>query len=50
MIHAYDPHRSLGNAPIAIGEPPKPEKKQRKAGVVCRSWLGGVLRHYERAG
>jgi putative transposase len=42
-------HRSLGNAPIGIGPPPKPERKQRKDGVVCHSWLGGVLRHYERA-
>jgi hypothetical protein len=41
--------RSLGNAPIGIGKPAKPEKKERKAGVVCHSWLGGVLRHYQRA-
>jgi putative transposase len=42
-------HRGLGNVPIGIGEPPKPEKVTRKKGVVCHSWLGGVLRHYERA-
>jgi len=42
-------HSTLGNNPVKRGEPPPDPEITRRDGVVCHSWLGGLLRHYERA-
>ncbi len=41
-------HSSLGNEPLNQADPPKPEKVIRDNSVECHTWLGGVLRHYQR--
>ncbi len=42
-------HSSLGNEPIWACEPPPDAVSETKDGIVCKSWLGGVLRHCRRA-
>ena len=44
------PHQGLGNVPVGQGPPPDPEEVGERDGIVCESWLGGLLRHYRRAG
>ena len=46
--NVHRPHSSLDNEVIGLGEMPAPEAVEEKHGVVCESWLGGVLRHYRR--
>ena len=45
----HRPHSSLGNEVIGIGQMSPAESAEEEVGVVCDSWLGGVLRHYRRA-
>jgi len=42
------PHSGLDNEVVG-DERPTPEAVEEKNGVVCESWLGGLLRHYRRA-
>jgi putative transposase len=42
-------HSGIGNVPIAMGKPPPPDEVEERDGVMCESWLGGLLRHYRRA-
>ena len=45
----HRPHSSLDNEVIGMGEMPPTESTSETSGVVCESWLGGVLRQYQRA-
>lgn len=47
--NVHRPHSSLDNEVIGKGFVPAPESVEEKHGVVCESWLGGVLRHYRGA-
>ena len=42
-------HSSLDNSPIGMCDPPPDPVVKEEDGVVCHSWLGGLLRHYGRA-
>jgi hypothetical protein len=42
-------HSGLGNNPVNQCEPPPDAEVEVKDGIACHSWLGGMLRHYERA-
>ncbi len=42
------PHSGLDNAVVG-NKRPTPEAVEEEDGVVCESWLGGLLRHYRRA-
>ena len=42
------PHSGLDNAVVGH-EKPMLEAVEEKDGVICESWLGGLLRHYRRA-
>jgi len=42
-------HTGLGNRPVAIASPPPHPEIRRSKEVACHSWLGGLLKHYERA-
>ena len=44
--HAERPHQNMGNKPLA-GEWPD-EEGEDVPDVVCKSRLGGLLKHYER--
>jgi putative transposase len=42
------PHQSMGNAPLGMKCPPESPWPVDPNQVKCRTWLGGVLRHYYR--
>jgi hypothetical protein len=42
------PHSGLDNAVVG-DEKPTPESVEEQDGVVCETWLGGLLRHYRQA-
>ena len=47
--HNFRPHQGLGNVvPTMSEKPPDMEEVLGSGEVVCRQWLGGLLRHYER--
>ena len=45
----HRPHCGLDNEVIGVGEMPPTESTSETSGVVCESWLGGVLRQCRRA-
>ncbi len=45
----HRPHGSLDNKVMGMGEMSPAGSTKMEAGVVCESWLGGVLRHCGRA-
>ena len=56
LVHSYAAyynsvrcHSGLDNRPVGEGPPPPDPDTDERDGVVCESWLGGVLRHYRRA-
>ena len=47
--HRFRPHQGLGNVILTMPEPPpNTEKVLGPNDMVCREWLGGLLKHYER--
>ncbi|NQT41595.1 MAG: transposase [Planctomycetes bacterium] len=47
--HKFRPHQGLDNEVLAMSEkPPDTEEVLGPGEVVCRQWLGGPLKHYER--
>jgi putative transposase len=45
----FRPHQGLGNRPPGAREGPLPEESAIDiSSVRCQSWLGGLLRHYDR--
>jgi putative transposase len=47
---AKRPHQSKGNRPLPEADSPEPPVLPLPGAVECRNRLGGVLRHYRRAG
>ena len=45
-VHAQS---SLDNEPVAVEEALPAEPVEENGGVLCESWLGGVLRRHGRA-
>jgi putative transposase len=45
--HTERPHQAKGNVPLT-GEWPVIEEDPPGSPIECRTWLGGLLRHYER--
>lgn len=41
------PHQRKGNKPLQVVLPEVDDPPDDGAGIVCRGWLGGVLKHYE---
>ncbi|MBN2564374.1 MAG: transposase [Candidatus Eisenbacteria bacterium] len=48
-FNSVRPHSGLDNEPVGVMDPAPPEFTEKKNGVVCEAWLGGLLRHYRRA-
>jgi len=47
--HRFRPHQGLGNVLLTTHQPLSPtEEAIGPDDVVCRQWLGGLLKHYER--
>jgi len=45
----FRPHQGLGNRPLRVQEERSVDSEELKPhAVVCRRWLGGLLKHYER--
>jgi hypothetical protein len=42
--HNARPHQGIGNVPPAMPPPSNGDGE-----IVCREWLGGLLKHFERA-
>jgi len=46
--HAFRPHQRLDNKPPLGVWPEVDDPPESGDEIVCREWLGGVLKHYER--
>lgn len=46
--HAYRPHQRKDNKPLLGVWPEVDDPPEKEGEVICRQWLGGVLKHYER--
>jgi putative transposase len=47
--HRFRPHQGLGNVVLSMPEPrPDVIDVLGSNDVVCKEWLGGLLKHYER--
>jgi hypothetical protein len=45
----FRPHQGLGNRPPGARDDPQPGTAEVDPGSIqCQSWLGGLLKHYER--
>ncbi|MCA9242131.1 MAG: integrase core domain-containing protein, partial [Planctomycetales bacterium] len=47
--HTCRPHQRKDNRPLVGVWPEVDDPPDKVEEVVCREWLGGVLKHYERA-
>jgi putative transposase len=48
--NAERPHQARGNLPLTGAPPPAPGELPETWQVVCEERLGGLLKHYRRAG